>query len=93
LKLSPRYLKELPDYILGSRPYALVRHPMYAGASVMLIGTALALGSFLALIPAFAMVGGIILMLLEEEKFLVGYFSGYKDYCEKTRFRLIPEIW
>src|SRR4029453_8637817 len=36
--------------VISTGPYALVRHPMYAGALVMLVGVPLALGSWWGLV-------------------------------------------
>jgi protein-S-isoprenylcysteine O-methyltransferase Ste14 len=66
---------------------------MYSGALVMFLGTPLALGSWwgmLTLIP-FSMI--IIWRLLGEEKFLSENLPGYKEYCQKVRYRLIPLLW
>jgi protein-S-isoprenylcysteine O-methyltransferase Ste14 len=79
--------------IICSGPYALVRHPMYSGAFIMLTGTPMALGSwwgFLALIPIAA---AIIWRLFDEEKFLAKHLAGYADYCTKVRWRLIPGVF
>ena len=40
------------QHVIDSGPYAIVRHPMYAGALVMIVGVPLALGSWWGLIPA-----------------------------------------
>ena len=40
------------QHVIDSGPYAVVRHPMYAGALVMIAGIPLALGSWWGLIPA-----------------------------------------
>jgi protein-S-isoprenylcysteine O-methyltransferase Ste14 len=79
--------------VIGSGPYALVRHPMYAGALVLVTGIPLALGSFvgLAALPPFAAV--IVWRLLDEERFLVEHLPGYAAYRQKTRYRLIPRVW
>ncbi len=79
--------------VISTGVYALIRHPMYAGASLLLIATPFALGSFWALFPAVAVIAGIILRLREEEKFLAEHLPGYREYCLKIRFRLIPFIW
>jgi len=79
--------------VISTGPYSVVRHPMYAGALLMLFFTPVALGSFwglLAFIPLFA---AIVLRVLEEEKFLIKNLPGYDQYCEKIRFRLIPHVW
>lgn len=79
--------------VIDSGPYAVVRHPMYAGALVLVAGIPIALGSIvgLATFPPFAAV--IVWRLLDEERFLVGHLPGYTAYREGTRYRLIPRVW
>jgi protein-S-isoprenylcysteine O-methyltransferase Ste14 len=70
-----------------------VRHPMYLGASVMLLFSPMALGSYWAL-PALALVIPFyVLRLLNEEKVLRQNLPGYSEYCLRTRFHLIPYVW
>jgi protein-S-isoprenylcysteine O-methyltransferase Ste14 len=74
-------------------PYAKVRHPMYLGMAVTELAAPLALGSYVA-IPVFALlVPLLIYRLIYEERTLCGDLPGYVEYCERTRFRLIPWIW
>ena len=73
--------------------YAIVRHPMYFGAMIMILFTAVALGSLWALIPFAFMPFTIILRLLNEEKLLLKELAGYEEYCKKVRYRLIPYVW
>ncbi len=79
--------------VIDSGPYAVVRHPMYTGALVLVAGIPMALGSFvgLATLPSFAAI--IVWRLLDEERFLVGHLPGYAVYREKTQHRLIPHVW
>jgi protein-S-isoprenylcysteine O-methyltransferase Ste14 len=79
--------------VIDTGPYALVRHPMYAGVLVMIAGTPLALGSFWALLTLVPIAGTIIWRLLEEEKFLASHLPGYSAYLAKTPHRLIPRVW
>ncbi|MFZ0708871.1 MAG: methyltransferase [Terrimicrobiaceae bacterium] len=37
--------------VISTGPYAIVRHPMYASASLYLLGTPLALGSYWGFVP------------------------------------------
>lgn len=76
--------------VIDTGPYALVRHPMYSGMLVMLLGTPLALGSLWGLLVFVPSLFAIIWRLLEEEKFLRQKLNGYQDYCKKVRYRLIP---
>jgi protein-S-isoprenylcysteine O-methyltransferase Ste14 len=79
--------------VVSTGPYSLVRHPMYAGAFLLLIFTAIALGSWVAIPFAIPLIAVIIIRLLDEEKFLQANLSGYKAYLERVRYRLIPFIW
>jgi protein-S-isoprenylcysteine O-methyltransferase Ste14 len=79
--------------VITAGPYSKVRHPMYISALIMLFGTPLALGSWRRLLFLIPMTLIIALRFLDEEKFLSKNLSGYKEYCQKTRYRLIPFIW
>jgi protein-S-isoprenylcysteine O-methyltransferase Ste14 len=79
--------------VISTGPYGIVRHPMYAGALLMLFFTPLALGSFWGLLAAFPMLAAIALRLLGEERFLAENLPGYDKYRQKVRYRLIPFIW
>jgi protein-S-isoprenylcysteine O-methyltransferase Ste14 len=79
--------------IVTTGPYAVVRHPMYSGAIVMLVGVPLALGSWWGLLTVIPITMVIVWRLLEEEKFLSINLSGYSEYQNKVKFRLLPFIW
>ena len=55
---------------ISTGPYALVRHPMYAGGLLYLLGTPLALGSWWGLVPFAATLPFLIWRLVDEEAFL-----------------------
>ena len=83
-----------PDQkVISTGPYALVRHPMYAGAFVMLLGIPIALGSWWGLLVIAAMMPALIWRLIDEEKFLARNLPGYVEYQKKVQYRLIPLIW
>jgi protein-S-isoprenylcysteine O-methyltransferase Ste14 len=83
-----------PDQqVISTGPYALVRHPMYAGALVMLLGIPIALGSWWGILVVAAMLPALIWRLFEEEKFLARNLAGYVDYQNRVRYRLIPKVW
>jgi protein-S-isoprenylcysteine O-methyltransferase Ste14 len=79
--------------VIATGPYAHVRHPMYIGALIMLLGVPLALGSWWGLLTIIPMTLVISWRLLEEEKFLAKNLLGYSDYQNKVRCRLVPLIW
>jgi len=79
--------------VISTGPYAVVRHPMYSAALVMLAGVPLALGSWLGLLPVVPMMAAIVVRLLDEERFLATNLPGYREYREKTRYRIAPFLW
>jgi len=79
--------------VIATGPYALVRHPMYIGALVMLMGVPLALGSLWGLVAIVPMVVVLVARLLDEEKFLAKNLAGYSEYQGKVKHRLLPLIW
>jgi len=83
----------LDQKVVSTGPYAVVRHPMYSGALVMLFGTPLALGSWWGLLMFVAMIFVIAWRARDEERFLVKNLSGYRDYCQTVRYRLVPFAW
>ena len=79
--------------VISSGPYRVVRHPMYAGAFLLLLFTPLALGSWVAIPIPIPLILVIIVRLLAEEEFLSSNLSGYEAYRQKVRYRLLPFIW
>jgi protein-S-isoprenylcysteine O-methyltransferase Ste14 len=79
--------------VISSGPYALVRHPMYLGSILLYVLSPLALGSWWAIIPAVFIIPVLAARLLNEESVLAKELDGYRDYMQKTRYRLVPGIW
>jgi protein-S-isoprenylcysteine O-methyltransferase Ste14 len=79
--------------LIDTGPYALVRHPMYGGALVLLVGMPLSLGSYWGLLALVPMVASLVWRLLDEEAFLSKSLPGYDAYQRKTRYRLVPGVW
>ena len=79
--------------VISTGPYAIVRHPMYAGGLLLFLGTPLALGSYWGLLAFGATLPALIWRLLDEERFLTESLSGYVEYCAKVHWRLIPGIF
>ncbi len=79
--------------VISDGPYALVRHPMYVGALVMLLGVPIALGSYWGLVFVIAFVPILALRILDEETMLLRELDGYVEYTQKVRYRLMPGVW
>jgi protein-S-isoprenylcysteine O-methyltransferase Ste14 len=79
--------------IISTGPYKLVRHPMYMGALLLLIGIPLSLGSLCGLLAIALMLPALIWRLLNEETFLLKNLPGYLEYQNRVRHRLVPFVW
>lgn len=80
-------------HVITTGPYAFVRHPMYTAVTAMLLAFPIALGSWVAVAPAAAMVILLIVRTSLEDRTLHQELPGYPEYAQKTRYRLIPGIW
>jgi protein-S-isoprenylcysteine O-methyltransferase Ste14 len=79
--------------VISTGPYALVRHPMYVGVLIMMLGVPLALGSAWGLVVLTLMMPVLVWRILDEEKVLKHDLPGYTEYTEKVRHRLVPHLW
>jgi protein-S-isoprenylcysteine O-methyltransferase Ste14 len=79
--------------VISNGPYRVVRHPMYAFVLVMWLAVGPALGSLVA-VPIFTLfLPVLVLRLLNEESVLRRDLPGYVQYCQGTRYRLVPYLW
>jgi protein-S-isoprenylcysteine O-methyltransferase Ste14 len=79
--------------VISTGPYAIVRHPFYVGAILLLASSALLLGSWIGVAGAGAIAIGIAIRIPGEEHELRRHLAGYNDYAARVRYRLIPFIW
>ena len=79
--------------VITTGPYAIVRHPMYLGSLVMLLGIPLSLGSWWGILAVVLLGALIVARLLDEEKFLAKNLPGYGDYTGQVHYRLAPFLW
>lgn len=84
---------EAGQELVSTGLYALVRHPMYIGNLITMVGIPLALASYWGLV--FVVPGLIVLALRirDEEKLLQQELDGYREYTQKVRYRLVPCMW
>lgn len=79
--------------VVSTGPYAVVRHPMYAGAFLFFIGTPLLLGSWWGLAVTPLLIALLAFRAVLEERTLATALPGYRDYAERVRYRLVPGVW
>ncbi len=73
--------------------YGLVRHPMYFGNVILMIGVPLALGSYWGLLIIIAGLLVLALRINDEEALLTTELAGYREYTQKVHYRLVPYVW
>jgi protein-S-isoprenylcysteine O-methyltransferase Ste14 len=88
-----RIQRERGHRVVSSGPYALVRHPGYAGPVVAHLGLPVALGSLWGLVPALLGCACLMVRIGYEERVLRAELPGYRDYAERVRWRLVPRVW
>jgi protein-S-isoprenylcysteine O-methyltransferase Ste14 len=79
--------------VVTTGPYAVVRHPMYAGYVVWLLAVPLALGSLPALVPAAVLAAAILARTVLEDRTLHSELPGYPEFAAKVRWRLLPGVF
>ena len=71
--------------LIQSGPYARVRHPIYSGILLALIGTALFVGEWRAPLGVLIFFAGHWWKALREEALLAGQFgASYEEYRRRT---------
>jgi protein-S-isoprenylcysteine O-methyltransferase Ste14 len=73
--------------------YKIIRHPAYFGNIITALGIPLILGSVLSFIPSVVSIFLIVIRTSLEDKTLINELDGYRDYTNRTRYRLLPLIW
>jgi protein-S-isoprenylcysteine O-methyltransferase Ste14 len=88
-----RVQRERGHKVVDRGPYGVIRHPGYAGMSILAVGAALLIGSLVALAPALVYTGLVLRRVFFEDAFLKQNLEGYREYSERVRFRLVPGVW
>ena len=89
IRLQP----ERGHQVVSAGPYARMRHPGYAGMALAAPASALALGSWWALLPAAVLASLFIVRAAHEDRFLLGHLEGYAGYAARVPWRLAPGVW
>ena len=79
--------------LVQSGPYAIVRHPIYAGMLLAMLGTALTIGTLTAYLGVAAGLAGILVRVAIEERMMAAEFgTAHAAYRERTK-KLVPLVW
>lgn len=90
---APSVKHEQRQRVVDTGPYAVVRHPMYAGAALFMLGLPLWLGSIAATLAACAPIVTLAVRSIFEEQFLRRELAGYDGYMRRVPWRLVPRVW
>jgi len=85
--------KEQEHKVSTTGPYHYIRHPMYAGVILWVLGIPLAFGSLWTFVPAIFISLMLVIRIGLEEKSREDELDGYLDYQQKVKYRLIPGVW
>jgi len=88
-----RIQKERGHEVVSSGPYAVMRHPGYAGAMLTYLATPFLLDSIWTLLPALFLVVVLVVRTRFEDLTLQDELPGYREYTKRVHFRLLPWIW
>ena len=84
---------EAGQTLVSTGLYGFVRHPMYTGSVIMMVGIPLALGSYWGLLLVIPGLIGLAFRIFDEEKLLAQELDGYREYARRVRYRLVPNVW
>lgn len=79
--------------VVSTGPYAVVRHPMYAGYVAWALATPVALGSWPGVVPAAELAAGVVVRTVLEDRTLRTELPGYAEYAARVRWRLVPGLF
>jgi protein-S-isoprenylcysteine O-methyltransferase Ste14 len=79
--------------LVDTGPYRLVRHPGYLGFVGWILSTPLLLGSWWAFVPTLLSIAGMVVRTVLEDRTLKAELSGYAEYANRVRYRLVPGVW
>ena len=91
--LVVRHQEERNQTVVDTGVYGIVRHPMYAGGVLFMVGIPLWLESCAGALLAAVPIATLVLRILVEERFLRRELRGYDAYTKRVRYRLIPFLW
>lgn len=88
-----RHQEERDHRVVDTGPYAVVRHPMYTGLLILMVGLGLWLGSLAGALATALPASVLAARILVEERVLRDGMPAYSLYAQRVRARLLPGLW
>lgn len=88
-----RIQAERDQQVISTGPYAFVRHPMYLGVLLFVLGSPLALGSWVSAPFVLPMLAVFVRRTLFEDRMLHDELKGYREYAARVRWRVVPGVF
>ena len=90
---SPQIEMKEDHQLIGHGPYAIVRHPIYAGFMLATLGTAIAIGEWRGLLAVVLIVAGWGYKARLEETAMIDQFGAEYERYRQTVKGLVPFVW
>lgn len=88
-----RIQRDRDHHVISSGPYRWMRHPGYAGSLLVYLATPFFLDSLWAFLPVALLTVVLVIRTRLEDRTLQDELEGYRDYTQRTRYRLLPGVW
>jgi protein-S-isoprenylcysteine O-methyltransferase Ste14 len=88
-----KHQTERQHVVVDAGVYRFVRHPLYTGVILLMIGMPLWLQSYAAALLSIVPSAALVARIFVEESFLRRELPGYEEYTQRVRYRLVPYIW
>jgi protein-S-isoprenylcysteine O-methyltransferase Ste14 len=80
--------------VVTTGPYAIIRHPGYTAAIIIMVASGIALGSWIsAVVLMTASLPFLLYRAVTEDRVLRAELPGYSDYAARVHWRLFPGLW
>lgn len=79
--------------VIDTGLYSIVRHPMYSATLLLFLSMPIVLGSIYSFLIFLAYPFIIAKRIKYEEEILEKELTGYREYKQKVKYRLIPFVW
>jgi protein-S-isoprenylcysteine O-methyltransferase Ste14 len=93
LSTMVRVQDDRKQHVITTGVYGFVRHPLYLGCLLMMLGGPLMVGSLYGLLLSLVLLPILVVRIVGEEKMMVDELEGYEEYEKQVKYRLVPLVW